>query len=431
MTKTKQIAVIGLGYVGLPLAVEFAKQYKTIGFDINRLRVKELKKGIEHTLEVSSKQLKSVLLQNGGEFLQQEKGLLPTAEILDIQAANFFIITVPTPTDKNNRPVLTPLLKASETVGQILNKGDIVIYESTVYPGVTEDECVPVLERVSGLTFNKDFFVGYSPERINPGDKERTVTKIIKVTSGSTPESAIEIDNLYKSVITAGTHLTTSIKVAEAAKVIENSQRDINIAFVNELAKIFNLLDIDTHEVLEAAGTKWNFLPFKPGLVGGHCIGVDPYYLAQKAQEVGYHPEIILAGRRMNDSMGKYIASEVIKLLVKSDIKVKGANILVLGITFKENCPDIRNTKVVDVITELEDFNTKVTIYDPWANPEKVKQEYNLITRQEAPEGLFDAIILTVAHHQFLALDLETFKNGHAIVYDVKGVLGVKADAKL
>jgi UDP-N-acetyl-D-galactosamine dehydrogenase len=430
MSKNKQIAVIGLGYVGLPLAVEFAKQYKTIGFDINRPRVKELKKGIDNTLEVTSKELKEVLFQNGDEFLPEEKGLLATADILDIQEANFFIITVPTPTDKNNRPVLIPLLKASETIGQVLKKGDIVIYESTVYPGVTEDVCVPVLERVSGLTFNKDFFAGYSPERINPGDKERTVTKILKVTSGSTPESALEIDNLYKSVIIAGTHLAPSIKVAEAAKVIENSQRDINIAFVNELAKIFNLLAIDTHEVLEAAGTKWNFMPFKPGLVGGHCIGVDPYYLAQKAQEVGYHPEIILAGRRLNDSMGKYIASEVIKLLVKSNNKVKDANILVLGFTFKENCPDIRNTKVVDVIKELEDFNTKVTVYDPWANPEEVKHEYNLSTTQEAPEGLFDAIILTVAHQQFLDIDLERYKNDHTIVYDVKGVLE-NADGKL
>lgn len=430
MNTEKKIAVIGLGYVGLPLAVEFAKQFKTIGFDINRSRVNELKKGVDHTLEVTSKDLKVVLLRNIGEFSQQKQGLLATADILDIQEANFFIITVPTPTDKNNRPVLTPLLKASETIGQVLKKGDIVIYESTVYPGVTEDVCVPVLERVSGLIFNKDFFVGYSPERINPGDKERTITKILKVTSGSTPESALEIDGLYKSIITAGTHLAPSIKVAEAAKVIENSQRDINIAFVNELAKIFNLLDIDTHEVLEAAGTKWNFLPFKPGLVGGHCIGVDPYYLAQKAQEVGYHPEIILAGRRLNDSMGKYIASEVIKLLVKSNNKVKDANILVLGITFKENCPDIRNTRVVDVIHELEDFNTKVTVYDPWANPEEVKKEYNLRTTQEAPKGVFDAIILTVAHQQFLDIDLEAFKKNHTIVYDVKGVLE-SADGKL
>lgn len=431
MNKEKKIAVIGLGYVGLPLAVEFAKKYKTIGFDINRSRVKALKKGEDHTLEVTSNDLKAVLINDTESLLKTDKGLLPTADILDIQEATIFIITVPTPTDKNKRPVLTPLLKSSETVGSVLKKGDIVIYESTVYPGVTEDECVPVLERLSGLKFNKDFFVGYSPERINPGDKERTVTKILKVTSGSNPEAAIEIDNLYKSVITAGTHLAPTIKVAEAAKVIENSQRDINIAFVNELAKIFNLLEIDTNEVLEAAGTKWNFLPFKPGLVGGHCIGVDPYYLAQKAQEVGYHPEIILAGRRLNDSMGEHVASEVIKLLVKADKKVKDAKILVLGITFKENCPDVRNTKVVDVIAQLEEFGTEVTIYDPWANPQEVKYEYNLETTQELPEGPFDAIVLTVAHKEFLDLNLELFKNGNTPVYDVKGILGIKADAKL
>jgi UDP-N-acetyl-D-galactosamine dehydrogenase len=431
MNKEKKIAVIGLGYVGLPLAVEFAKKYKTIGFDINRTRVKALKKGEDHTLEVTANDLKSVLINDTESLLKAEVGLLPTADILDIQEATVFIITVPTPTDKNKRPVLTPLLKSSETVGAVLKKGDIVIYESTVYPGVTEDECVPVLEGVSGLKFNKDFFVGYSPERINPGDKERTVTKILKVTSGSTPEAALEIDNLYKSVITAGTHLAPTIKVAEAAKVIENSQRDINIAFVNELAKIFNLLEIDTQAVLEAAATKWNFLPFKPGLVGGHCIGVDPYYLAQKAQEVGYHPEIILAGRRLNDSMGEHVASEVIKLLVKADKKVKGANILVLGITFKENCPDVRNTKVVDVIAQLEEFGTEVTIYDPWANPEEVKHEYNIDTTQELPEGPFDAIVLTVAHKEFLDLDLKRFKNGNTPVYDVKGILGTKADAKL
>ena len=431
MNKEKKIAVIGLGYVGLPLAVEFAKKYKTIGFDINRSRVKALKKGEDHTLEVTSNDLKAVLINDTESLLKTDTGLLPTADILDIQEATVFIITVPTPTDKNKRPVLTPLLKSSKTVGAVLKKGDIVIYESTVYPGVTEDECVPVLERLSGLKFNKDFFVGYSPERINPGDKERTVTKILKVTSGSTPEAAIEIDNLYKSVITAGTHLAPSIKVAEAAKVIENSQRDINIAFVNELAKIFNLLEIDTNEVLEAAATKWNFLPFKPGLVGGHCIGVDPYYLAQKAQEVGYHPEIILAGRRLNDSMGEHVASEVIKLLVKADKKVKDAKILVLGITFKENCPDVRNTKVVDVIAQLEEFGTEVTIYDPWANPQEVKHEYNLETTQELPEGPFDAIVLTVAHKEFLDLNLEMFKNGNTPVYDVKGILGAKADAKL
>ena len=431
MNNEKKIAVIGMGYVGLPLAVEFAKKYKTIGFDINRSRVKALKKGEDHTLEVASNDLKSVLINDTESLLKSYVGLLPTADILDIQEATVFIITVPTPTDKNKRPVLTPLVKASETVGAVLKAGDIVIYESTVYPGVTEDECVPVLERVSGLKFNEDFYVGYSPERINPGDKERTVTKILKVTSGSTPEAALEIDNLYKSVITAGTHLAPTIKVAEAAKVIENSQRDINIAFVNELAKIFNLLEIDTQAVLEAAATKWNFLPFKPGLVGGHCIGVDPYYLAQKAQEVGYHPEIILAGRRLNDSMGEHVASEVIKLLVNSDKKVKDAKILVLGITFKENCPDVRNTKVVDVIAQLEEFGTELTVYDPWANPEEVKHEYNIDTTQELPEGPFDAIVLTVAHKEFLDLDLEGFKNGNTPVYDVKGILGAKADAKL
>lgn len=431
MNKEKKIAVIGLGYVGLPLAVEFAKKYKTIGFDINRTRVKALKKGEDHTLEVTSNDLKAVLINNTESLLKAEVGLLPTADILDIQEATVFIITVPTPTDKNKRPVLTPLLKSSETVGTVLKKGDIVIYESTVYPGVTEDECVPVLERVSGLKFNKDFFVGYSPERINPGDRERTVTKILKVTSGSTPDAAIEIDNLYKSIITAGTHLAPTIKVAEAAKVIENSQRDINIAFVNELAKIFNLLEIDTQSVLEAARTKWNFLPFKPGLVGGHCIGVDPYYIAQKAEEVGYHPELILAGRRINNSMAEHVATQIIKLLVKADKKVKGANILVLGITFKENCPDVRNTKIVDVIRQLKEFGTEVTVYDPWANPEEVKHEYNLETTQKLPEGSFDAIVLTVAHNKFLELDLEKFKNGNTPVYDVKGILGDKSDAKL
>ncbi len=431
MNKDKKIAVIGLGYVGLPLAVEFGKKYKTIGFDINQSRVEDLKTGFDHTLEVTSEDLQAVLLKDNKDLSQSSIGLLPSAEISSLQEANVFIITVPTPTDKNKRPVLTPLIKASEMVGQVLKKGDIVIYESTVYPGVTEDECVPVLERVSSLVFNEDFFVGYSPERINPGDKERTVTKILKVTSGSTPEAAQEIDKIYQSVITAGTHLAPSIKVAEAAKVIENSQRDINIAFVNELAKIFGLLDIDTSAVLEAAGTKWNFLPFKPGLVGGHCIGVDPYYLAQKAQEVGYHPEIILAGRRLNDSMGEYVASEVIKLLVKADKKVKGSNILVLGITFKENCPDVRNTKVVDVISQLEDFGTQVTIYDPWANPEEVQKEYKLKTTQELPKTTFDAIVLTVAHKEFLDLDLDILKNGNTPVYDVKGVLGDRADVKL
>jgi UDP-N-acetyl-D-galactosamine dehydrogenase len=430
MNKTKKIAVVGLGYVGLPLAVAFAKQYKTIGFDINSARIAELNNGVDITLEVSSKDLEAVLMNATNKVSEQTTGFMPTADISDIEDCTIFIITVPTPIDKNNRPQLGHLKKASQAIGKVLKKGAIVIYESTVYPGATEEECVPELEKASGLIFNTDFFVGYSPERINPGDKERTITKIIKVTSGSTPAVALEIDELYKSIITAGTHLAPSIKVAEAAKVIENSQRDINIAFVNELAKIFNLLDINTQDVLKAAGTKWNFLPFRPGLVGGHCIGVDPYYLAQKAQEVGYHSEIILAGRRLNDAMGKYIASEVIKLIVKADHKVKDAKILVLGITFKENCPDIRNTKVVDVIRELADFNAKVTIYDPWADPKEVQHEYGLSTTQKAPQGTFDAIVLAVAHQEFLGIDLEGFKNDHTIVYDVKGVL-YKADGRL
>ncbi len=349
----------------------------------------------------------------------------------DIESCNYYIITVPTPVDKNNRPDLTPLYKSSETVGKVLKKGDIVVYESTVYPGVTEEECVPVLEKVSGLKFNEDFYVGYSPERINPGDKEHTVEKILKVTAGSTPEIGKKVNELYSEVITAGTHLAPTIKVAEAAKVIENSQRDINIAFVNELAKIFNMMGIDTQDVLEAAGTKWNFLPFKPGLVGGHCIGVDPYYLAQKAQEIGYHPEIILAGRRMNDSMGQYVASEVVKLMLQNDIKVKGAKILVLGITFKENCPDVRNTKVVDVIKNLKEYGVEITIFDPLANPSEVQHEYNLETTNEMPGGKFDSIVLTVAHKEFMNIDLDNFKNNGAVVYDVKGVLGDKCDRKL
>ena len=431
MNHPKTIAVIGLGYVGLPLALEFAKKHPTIGFDINAKRIKELKSSIDTTMEVESDALSSVLLTNLIALQQRSFGFLPTTDLMDISDANVYIITVPTPTDNNNRPVLTPLLKASEAVGCVLKKGDIVIYESTVYPGVTEDECVPVLENTSNLKFNSDFFVGYSPERINPGDKNRTITKILKVTSGSTPESAKIIDQLYQSIITAGTHMAPCIKVAEAAKVIENSQRDINIAFVNELAKIFNLLKIDTEAVLEAAGTKWNFLPFKPGLVGGHCIGVDPYYLAQKAQEVGYHPEIILAGRRLNDSMGEHVSSQVLKLLVKSDIKIKGSKVLVLGITFKENCPDVRNTKVVDVITHLENYGMHTTIYDPWASPSDVKKEYELITTQKKPKNTFDAIVLTVAHKEFVQLDLKPLLKKKSVVYDVKGVLGLKADAKL
>ncbi len=422
-----RIAVIGLGYVGLPLARLFATKFPVIGFDINQPRVDELKGGHDSTLEIEDDLLKSALVDKPSE----NDGLFCTTNLEDIKDCNYYIITVPTPVDKNNRPDLTPLYKSSETVGKVLKKGDIVIYESTVYPGVTEDECVPVLEKASGLQFNVDFFAGYSPERINPGDKEHTVEKILKVTAGSTPEIGKKVNDLYASVITAGTHLAPTIKVAEAAKVIENSQRDINIAFVNELAKIFNMMDIDTQDVLEAAGTKWNFLPFKPGLVGGHCIGVDPYYLAQKAQELGYHPEIILAGRRMNDSMGQYVASEVIKLMLQNDLKVKGANILVLGITFKENCPDVRNTKVVDVIKNLKEYGTNVTIYDPLANPAEVMHEYGLKTSKTTPSEKFDAVVLAVSHNEFLELDLDKFKNGSTVVYDVKGVLGDRCDKKL
>ena len=425
----KKIAIIGLGYVGLPLARLFATKYPVIGFDINKARVKELMTGHDSTLEVEDNVLQSALV--GKENLKKENGLYCSANLEDIKECNYYIITVPTPVDKNNRPDLTPLYKSSETVGKVLKKGDVVVYESTVYPGVTEDECVPVLEKVSNLKFNEDFYVGYSPERINPGDKEHTVEKILKVTAGSTPEIGQQVNDLYAEVITAGTHLAPTIKVAEAAKVIENSQRDINIAFVNELAKIFNMMGIDTQDVLEAAGTKWNFLPFKPGLVGGHCIGVDPYYLAQKAQEIGYHPEIILAGRRMNDSMGQYVAAEVVKLMLQNDIKVKGAKILVLGITFKENCPDVRNTKVVDVIKSLKDYGVDITIYDPLANPAEVKHEYNLETTKSLPETKFDSIVLTVAHKEFLNIDLNKFKNDGAVVYDVKGVLGDKCDRKL
>ena len=427
----KKIAVIGLGYVGLPLAVEFAKQYPTVGFDINGPRVDELINGHDRTLEVEDEDLKQVIASDLISTEKNGKGLYCTTAVGDIESSNFYVVTVPTPTDKNKRPVLTPLIKASESVGKVLKKGDYVIYESTVYPGVTEDECVPVLEQVSGLKFNEDFFVGYSPERINPGDKERTVTKILKVTSGSTPESAEVIDNLYKSVITAGTHLAPTIKVAEAAKVIENSQRDINIAFVNELAKIFNKLDIDTHSVLEAAGTKWNFLPFKPGLVGGHCIGVDPYYLAQKAQEAGYHPEIILSGRRLNDDMGKYVAGEVVKLMMKRSLPVLGSNVLMLGITFKENCPDIRNTRAIDVYEELQSYNVKVDVYDPWANSKEVKEEFgfDLI---EKPNKKYHAIILTVAHKEFLNEELRSHLVDGGILYDVKGILDFNSvDARL
>ncbi len=414
-----KVAIIGLGYVGLPLARLFATKYPVTGFDINQKRIAELQSGTDSTLEVSNADLRAVLKTAASSG----NGLYCSNNLDDIKDCNYYIVTVPTPVDKNNRPDLTPLYKSSQTVGKVLKKGDIVIYESTVYPGVTEDECVPVLESVSGLRFNVDFFVGYSPERINPGDKEHTVEKILKVTSGSTPEIGQKVDALYKSVITAGTHLAPTIKVAEAAKVIENSQRDINIAFVNELAKIFNILGIDTHAVLEAAGTKWNFLKFKPGLVGGHCIGVDPYYLAQKAQEAGYHPEIILAGRRLNDSMGEYVASQVVKLMIKKSIKVNGSQILLLGFTFKENCPDVRNTKIVDVVRALKDYETHVTIYDPWANPAEVMHEYGLVTMTELPAQQFDSIVLGVSHNEFLSLDLSKLRKDNSILYDVKGVL--------
>jgi len=418
MNKDK-IAIIGLGYVGLPLARLFATKYSVVGFDINQERIKELTAGIDSTLELDNNTLQAVLVKENTEA----NGLFCTNELNQIKDCNYYIITVPTPVDKNNRPILTPLIKASETVGAVLKKGDVVIYESTVYPGATEEDCVPVLERVSGLTFNKGFYAGYSPERINPGDKEHTVEKILKVTSGSTPEIGKKVDALYKSVITAGTYLASTIKVAEASKVIENSQRDINIAFVNELAKIFNLLDINTHDVLKAAGTKWNFLPFKPGLVGGHCIGVDPYYLAQKAQENGYHPEIILAGRRLNDGMGDYVASQIVKCMIKKDIPVNGDNILILGITFKENCPDVRNTKAVDLISSLKDYGANITIHDPWADQKEVLHEYGLTSLKTLPNQKFDAVVLTVSHNKFKGLDYVSLKNNNAVVYDIKNFI--------
>ena len=417
-----KIAVIGLGYVGLPLAVEFSKKYPVIGFDINQKRVGELLSGHDTTLEVSDADLSSVLVTSNPQVGQS--GLFPSFDSNSLEECTVFIVTVPTPTDKHNRPILIPLLKASENIGKYLKQGDVVIYESTVYPGVTEDDCVPVLEKVSGLKFNVDFYAGYSPERINPGDKVHTVAQIVKVTSGSTPEIADFVDALYRSIITAGTYKATSIKVAEASKVIENSQRDINIAFVNELAKIFNLLGIDTQEVLEAAGTKWNFLKFKPGLVGGHCIGVDPFYLAHKAQRVGYHPEIILAGRRVNDSMGKFVATEIIKLMMRKDIKVLDAKVLILGFTFKENCPDVRNTRVIDIYHELRTFDMAVEVYDPWASEAEVEEEYGLkIFSGPTPPSIagYSAVILAVAHHEFKSLPLE--KNPNQVIYDVKGML--------
>ncbi|WP_343563036.1 nucleotide sugar dehydrogenase [Sphingobacterium sp.] len=427
----KKIAVIGLGYVGLPLARLFATKFPVVGFDINQKRINELRSGKDLTLEVEDDILEAVLVGEN-PFHTNVNGLYCSNQLVDIEAANFYVVTVPTPVDKNNRPDLTPLYKASETVGKVLKRGDIVVYESTVYPGVTEEECIPVLEKISGLKFNVDFFAGYSPERINPGDKQHTVEKILKVTSGSTPEIGEEVDAVYKEVITAGTHLAPCIKVAEAAKVIENSQRDINIAFVNELAKIFNILNIDTHAVLEAAGTKWNFLPFKPGLVGGHCIGVDPYYLAQKAQEHGYHPEIILAGRRLNDSMGEYVASQVVKTMIRKGINVNGAEVLMLGVTFKENCPDVRNTKIVDVIAALEDYGVTVTTFDPWANPAEVKHEYRIESVTKLPDTKFDALVLGVAHREFLNIDFDSLRKDLSIIYDVKGILeNAKCEGRL
>ncbi len=408
----RKIAVIGLGYVGLPLAVEFGKKYITVGFDINTTRISELEAGVDKTLEISKEELTSSELLS---YTSNEEML---------KQFDVFIVTVPTPIDKNKRPDLTPLLKASETVGKALKKGDVVIYESTVYPGATEDDCVPVLERFSDLEFNKDFFCGYSPERINPGDKIHSVTKICKVTSGSNAEIAEFVDNLYASIITAGTYKASSIKVAEAAKVIENSQRDINIAFVNELSVIFNRLGIDTHEVLEAAGTKWNFLPFKPGLVGGHCIGVDPYYLTQKAQEVGYNPEIILAGRRLNDRMSAYVASMVIKEMIRKKHRISDSKILVLGITFKENCPDIRNSKVINLIREFKDFGCDVDVYDPWADKQEVKKIYGMDLISRINGDKYDAIVLAVAHSEFENLDYPSIRNGsNSVIYDIKGVL--------
>jgi UDP-N-acetyl-D-galactosamine dehydrogenase len=418
--KNKTICVIGLGYVGLPLAVEFGKVFDTIGLDIDQQRINELKNHFDRTLEVDK------------AGLQQASKLHYTASPDEIRDASIFIVTVPTPVDKFNNPELTPVRKATETVARNLKQGDIVIYESTVYPGVTEDYCVPILEKISGLTFNRDFFCGYSPERINPGDKHHTLTKIRKVTSGSTPEIADEVNALYASIITAGTFKASSIRVAESAKVIENAQRDINIAFVNELAKIFNLLHIDTTEVLEAAGTKWNFLPFKPGLVGGHCIGVDPFYLAQKAKEVGYHPEIILAGRRLNDSMGAYVATQFIKLLIQSDRKIKGQNVLILGITFKENCPDIRNSRVIDIIRELQSYEINIFVYDPWADKNEVYHEYglNLIDKIE-DFSRYQGIIAAVGHEEFHHLDIPSGEN-RPIIYDVKGIFPKeKVDSRL
>lgn len=422
--QNKTIAIIGLGYVGLPLAVEFGKHRATIGFDINQTRINELQSGQDHTLECSPTELQSAA------------HLRYSANAADLQAAQIYIVTVPTPVDQANRPDMTPLVKASETVGKVLKAGDIVIYESTVYPGATEEVCVPVLEKFSGLQFNQDFFCGYSPERINPGDKEHRLPTIKKVTSGSTPAVAEEVDQLYKQIITAGTYKASSIRVAEAAKVIENTQRDVNIALMNELSLIFHKLGIDTLEVLQAAGTKWNFLPFRPGLVGGHCIGVDPYYLTHKAQEVGYHPEVILAGRRINDGMASHVADETIKLMLRKGLPVLGSKVLVLGLTFKENCPDVRNTKVVDIVKALKGYNTQVDVYDPWIDINEAQHEYGLQCLAKAPApGQYAAIVLAVGHHQFMAMGEEGLKawgQPGAVLYDVKSILPLgAADGRL
>lgn len=430
MNKEYKIAVIGLGYVGLPLATLFASKYPVVGYDINQKRINELKQGSDATLEVSDQALKNVL-QSANPIDKESVGLYFTTNESHLKSANYYIITVPTPVDKNNSPDLIPLKKASEMVGKVLKKGDVVVYESTVYPGVTEEECVPVLECVSGLKFNLDFFAGYSPERINPGDKQRTIEKIMKVTSGSTPETALEVDALYKSVIPAGTHLAPSIKVAEAAKVIENSQRDINIAFVNELAKIFALMGIDTKAVLKAAGTKWNFMPFQPGLVGGHCIGVDPFYLAQKAQQIGYYSELILSARRLNDSMGSFVASEVVKLMIKNDLKIKGASVLIMGVTFKENCPDMRNSKVWDVVDGLIDYGCNVVVYDPWVDWNKRKIPTGVTVINNLQTASYDAAVLAVAHQQFLELNVRSYLKESGVIYDVKGVLTEVVEGRL
>lgn len=414
-SREARLAIIGLGYVGLPLAVEFGKQFHVTGFDVNRRRLEELRAGRDRTLETTA------------EDLRGASKLTYTDRIEDLKETDVFIVTVPTPIDRHRRPDLTPLVKASETVGKALKKGAVVVYESTVYPGCTEEDCVPILEKFSGLTFNEDFFCGYSPERINPGDKVHTVTKIRKITSGSTPEIGRAVDALYRTIIEAGTHLAPSIAVAEAAKVIENSQRDINIAFVNELSLIFERMGIDTQAVLEAAGTKWNFLPFRPGLVGGHCIGVDPYYLTHKAEALGYHPEIILAGRRLNDNMGLHVANRVVKLMIQRGQRIQGARVLVLGITFKENCPDIRNSRAIDVIRELEDFGCEVTVVDPWADADEVREEYGLALAPEPdaadPLKGYDAVVLAVAHDKFKALDFRRRAGGEAVLFDLKGLL--------